>query len=179
MNEIPQVKWKKSFSGIHNSRSDHDKFWEKVDIKSDDECWEWLGAIDRCGYGKFGSKNFGNGLAHRFSWKDSFGDIPKGMYVCHHCDNPSCVNPKHLFLGTQKDNMQDMKNKSRSPKQLGEANPKAKLSNSDVFEIYRLHNSGVTNYKLSKMYRVCQSNIKSIVSGNTWKNLWETTTHVR
>ncbi len=75
------------------------------------KCWLWIGCIDRCGYGKF---NLGKeSLAHRIAWVLFRGNIPARMYVLHSCDNPSCVNPQHLFLGTQTDNMRDCIKKNR------------------------------------------------------------------
>lgn len=83
------------------------RFWDKVDIKEPDDCWEWQAGFN----GRYGS--FNNGYAHRFSWELHNSKIPDGMYICHTCDNPKCVNPNHLFAGTQKDNMQDMVKKGR------------------------------------------------------------------
>jgi hypothetical protein len=93
-----------------------DRFWSKVDVRTDDECWEWQAAKQYQGYGIF---RFDNGvrLAHRISWLLTNTEIPKGMVVMHKCDNTPCVNPKHLCLGTQKDNIQDMKTKGRGNNQ--------------------------------------------------------------
>jgi hypothetical protein len=84
-----------------------DQFWSKVAFKQFG-CWEWLGKKRNNKYGYF--KQMG---AHRFAWSTQHGDISKGMFICHHCDNPSCVNPDHLFLGTRMDNIQDMLSKER------------------------------------------------------------------
>jgi len=81
-------------------------FWINVDKKNDDDCWEWTGKLLFKKYGQ-----------HRFSYQlHNPTENMKGLLVCHKCDNPKCVNPKHLFLGTQKDNMQDCKNKGRTTK---------------------------------------------------------------
>jgi hypothetical protein len=88
-------------------------FWERVNIKTKDECWEWLGSKrGPQGYGGY-TIHKNTFYAHRLSWIYIYGDIPKGLYVCHKCDNPICVNPYHLFLGTAKDNAQDRENKCR------------------------------------------------------------------
>jgi hypothetical protein len=96
------------------STSPHERFWHFVAPMTDDRgCWEWLGARSGFGYGKSGYE--GKFLAaHRVSWEIHFGLIPEGMLVCHRCDNPSCCNPSHLFLGTAADNTRDMWNKGRS-----------------------------------------------------------------
>lgn len=86
-----------------------DIFWSKVDRSGGpDACWQWLGFRDRIGYGHFSHK-----LAHRIAWIARFGGIPEGQQVLHHCDNPPCCNSRHLFLGTQADNMRDCVAKGR------------------------------------------------------------------
>lgn len=86
-------------------------FWSHVDRRSDDECWEWQLTIVR-GYGRWRIR--GEGLAaHRLAWTLTNGEITDGLYVCHHCDNRRCVNPSHLFLGTARDDTQDMIRKGR------------------------------------------------------------------
>lgn len=87
------------------------RFWAKTDRSG--ECWLWTGAKNPAGYGSF-SMNGTNDMAHRTSWTLTYGPIPEGMFVCHHCDNPPCVRPDHLFLGTALDNMLDKVAKGRA-----------------------------------------------------------------
>jgi len=99
----------------------HQRFWSKVEKSTKDECWWWKASIDVNGYGQFGLMpgQLGTGpkqvmaKAHRVAWLLTHGEIPTGMYLCHKCDLPRCVNPDHLFLGTQTDNMRDCVDKNR------------------------------------------------------------------
>jgi len=112
--------------GHHIKSNDYNlwqRFINKVEIDPITECWNWVGAKQRHGYGTIGYKNKFL-KAHRLSYEKFIGEIPNsketkhGTCVCHSCDNPSCVNPDHLFLGTQKDNLQDMFNKKRNGQSL-------------------------------------------------------------
>lgn len=108
--------------------------------------------------------------AHRAAWIEAYGEIPKGMYVCHKCDVPRCINPNHLFLGTASDNMADMWSKSRhklpSDGVIGSHN--AKLTVDQVKEIKRLLESGVFQRDLAKQFGVSQAAISGINRGKTW-----------
>jgi hypothetical protein len=123
-----------------------------VRIKGTDDCWEWLGRSNDDGYGKISWS--GKDLsAHRLSFEMTFGEIPNGMEVLHKCDNPPCVNPNHLFLGTQTDNIRDMKQKKRGAE--GERMGSAKLSSAQVEEIrQRYAKGGITTRALGKEYNV-------------------------
>jgi len=90
-----------------------DRFWTRVDRSAGAEgCWPWVAGKSGCGYGTLGV-NWTDQYVHRLSYEMNFGPIPDGMCVCHHCDNPPCVNPLHLFLGTVGDNVRDMVQKGR------------------------------------------------------------------
>ena len=95
-----------------------DRFWPKIVRRGPDECWEWQAAKSTRGYGKLGAPGTDAGCeyAHRVSWELHNGPIPDGMHVLHHCDNRICVNPQHLFLGTNLDNILDMRAKGRDYK---------------------------------------------------------------
>jgi hypothetical protein len=89
-----------------------EQFWEKVRKAPGDGCWEWIGPRARGGYGRFSTPS-GMVGAHRFSWTLTHGSIPSTLLICHHCDNPPCVRPGHLFPGTAQDNVLDASRKGR------------------------------------------------------------------
>ena len=98
--------------GRSKYKSVYENLWAKIQQRGPSDCWEWTACKDKDGYGKFqycGSPS----MAHRVVWEFTRGKIPGGLNVCHHCDNPSCCNPNHLFLGTDRDNMRDKVNKHR------------------------------------------------------------------
>jgi hypothetical protein len=88
------------------------RFWDKVDVKGPDDCWEWQAFKNEQGYGRFYFNGRLHG-AHRVAYQLTYRDFDQSLDCCHKCDNPSCVNPEHLFLGTEKDNIDDMMKKGR------------------------------------------------------------------
>lgn len=130
------------------------RFFSKVDIKDENECWNWIGS-NRCnGYGGFDfeSKIM---LSHRVSYILANNEIIENIEICHKCDNSSCVNPNHLYAGTHADNMKDMVNKGRNPNYKKENNPNVKLTQNKVDEIRKLYSTGRYHcYTLAKMFSV-------------------------
>jgi len=152
-------------------------FWKKVDIKSEDECWEWTGCKNNDDYGQI-NINKKTYRSHRISWILHYDDIPKDnsiygtMLVLHKCDNPGCVNPNHLFLGTNKDNMEDMvtKNRNKIPDNSGEKHGRHKLTEREVLEIRFKYSSCLYLQKdLAEEYGIKQ--ISLIVNNKIWKHI--------
>lgn len=147
-------------------RPPEERFWEKVDIRGPDECWEWKASRYPNGYGKF-QLLAGAALAHRVAWMLTHGEIPTDMCICHHCDNKLCCNPSHLFLGSYADNMADAALKGRTAR--GTRNSHAKLDETKVRRILRLWaTGGYTQQGLADMFGVTQANISYIVLRKTW-----------
>lgn len=146
-------------------------FWSHVDKKDNDSCWNWKASCYHNGYGAFTIKRRSQ-KAHRVSWMIHFGEIPKGLNVLHRCDNPSCVNPNHLFLGTCDDNNKDRARKGRSAINInpvyGENNGNSKLTNS---QIYFIRSSNNTDSELARLLNVSPSTIDRIRKGQTWTNV--------
>ena len=155
-------------------KKDVERFWRKVNIGKEDECWLWKVGKDKYGYGTF-NVNYEIFLAHRIAYELTCGSIPDGLCVLHKCDNPPCCNPAHLFLGTRADNNKDKKEKGRAPRSMGrkgEANSMAKLTIIEVKAIreeYAMKN--VTQATLARKYDVYQGTIQKIVTRKHWKHI--------
>lgn len=141
-------------------------FWPLVTAGKHNECWHFEGTLDRDGYGKF--RLIPEGLAHRVMYRLRVGVIPTGVHVLHTCDNPRCCNPSHLFLGSPSVNMQDMWDKKRHRRLVGENNNHAKLTSAKVTDIRNRYSSGETQVSLAKEFNVSQSNISEIVLRKIW-----------
>lgn len=152
-----------------------ERFWAKVNVKTDSECWEWKASLDTRGYGNFGvPRNDGTGRflmqrAHRIAWELIHGlPLRSDQHLCHTCDNRKCVNPAHLFVGNPKVNMADCAAKGRLNQRAGEHNPRAKLTADDVRDIRA---SDLPLSALVKKYRIGQTAIAYARSGKTWRHL--------
>jgi hypothetical protein len=151
-----------------------ERFWSKVDKSSD--CWLWTGYIGWYGYGGFGinKKEHWNMIgAHRMAWLLEYGEIPDGLHVCHHCDNPPCVKPTHLFVGTDGDNIRDASRKghmkgNRVTNRRGELNHVAKLTWKEVNEIRSRFKAGEKAHILADEYQYEISAIYYVLRGESW-----------
>lgn len=146
------------------------RFLEKVNMLGESDCWNWEGACYSNGYGQIaialGAKcKRKNLLAHRVSYTLYCGEIPDGMVICHTCDNPRCVNPNHLFLGTQQENLADMTSKGRRKYPVDFGGSNRILNEDSVLEILL---SGDTSASLSRKYGVTDAAIRAVRNGITW-----------
>lgn len=144
-------------------------FWSKVDIKDRANCWQWLASIRGDGYGQyhFDERNQG---AHRVAFQLAIGEIPNGLHVCHHCDNKECVNPDHLYLATNRQNLIDAGR--RGLLKQGESHPLHKLTVEDVKEIRLKYIPWViTMQMLADEYGVAINTIQQVVKRGNWKSI--------
>lgn len=148
------------------------RFWNKVIKNGPYGCWEWTASTVK-GYGRF-RLNKKIILAHRFSFELFFKTSPKNKYVLHICDNPICVNPKHLYLGTHQDNMDDKKRRGRGATSYrkGEFHPRSKFSNKDVIRIRKLYSSGkYLQQELAEKFQVQRRAIGRVIDGSRWGHI--------
>ena len=166
---------------------DLERFWAKTDKSNgEDACWVWIAGRTTRGYGTIywlGTSH----LSSRIAYEITYGAIPDGQCVLHKCDNPPCVNPKHLFLGTRQDNLADMRTKGREKHAVGTENgaytcPEkvrrgtaitlSKLDDDKVRDIRNQYDKGDTSYdKLAKQYSVSKQVIASVIHRKTWRHV--------
>ncbi len=141
------------------------RFFAAIGKKTDSGCILWSGAKNKAGYGRIGLGGYaGKGVpATRVSYEEFIGPVAPGLYVLHHCDNPSCINPFHLFLGTQADNMADMRSKGR-----GHTTGNAKVTEEQVKEIRRLAALGFSSKQIAPQFGICDRNVRDIVAKRIW-----------
>lgn len=157
--------------GPYTRRPLEERFWEKVE--KTDTCWVWTGGTSH-GYGDIFIQPGKHIRTHRLSWTLHFGDIPEGLCVLHHCDNPPCVRPDHLFLGTRADNNHDTHRKGRygiPVRRKGEQHPHSKLTTDDILTIRALRDQGMTYESIAIIYKVTKSHICHIIKKRLWKHV--------
>ncbi len=147
------------------------RFWSYILQPNDPNCcWPWQGQVDANGYGRFNWRRGETQLAHRLSYRLAHGELPVDRFVCHRCDNPPCINPAHLFLGTQLDNMRDAAAKGRtaSPDRRGEEVNTAKLSTTDVVFI---RGATATTAEVAALFDISQAQVNNIRKRRQWKHV--------
>ena len=152
---------------LYLSQANQAAFSDKVSIGPD--CWEWTGALDHAGYGVMHQPGTKGSVwkAHRYAYVLFRGPLPCNLFVCHTCDNPACVKPSHLFLGTHEDNMADMRRKGRS--NAGQRNGRSKLTAGDVLDIRARCAMGELHREIADSYGVCRQTVDFVASGKTWR----------
>lgn len=169
MDIVKQKKKRLVSSKIPPEIRTRENFWSKVDKSGD--CWEWLASKTMHGYGRF-AINRKPVSAHRVVWLLTYGEIPEGLSVCHRCDNPACVRPEHLFLGTHLDNMTDMYTKKRRPPNLGTKNGRSKLSEKQVEQIRAMYVPRKMSYpKIAKLFGISRWQVSKIILRKDWTHV--------
>lgn len=154
--------------GAHRRSKWQSRFWSNVE-KSETGCWLWTAGRRDGRYGQFCKHRRGQ-PAHRVAYEIANGPVPVGMWVLHHCDNPPCVRPDHLFLGKHKDNMKDRHEKGRYA--VGEAHHDAVLTEESVRAIRSEYRTGSTTYlALGKKFGISKSVVGAVIRRDTWKHI--------
>lgn len=147
------------------------RFWSKVDKKGLDDCWLWLASKDGSGYGSLRNEKGIQIKASRISWELHNGTIPEGLFVCHSCDTPACVNPNHLFLGTSADNSHDMCLKGRHHVCTGENNSHRRLTEKAVMEIRDLRNKKIKAKIIADKFNISTVYVYELAYRKSWKHI--------
>ena len=144
------------------------RFWSYVDRRGPEECWVWKAGCFKGGYGQFrlGKRKV---KAHRCAYELSVGPIPIGLRALHHCDNPPCCNPAHLYVGTEKDNARDRVERGGQARLRGESNPQAKLTAAEIGEVRALAAAGGATYReIGARYGLHYNSVGRIVRRERW-----------
>lgn len=168
LNNQPRQRRGLNLAGIVNERF-ADRFWAKVDPTG--ECWEWMAHRNNHGYGQFTVQKGVFYTAHNVSYALTHGPIPAGMNICHRCDNPPCVNPDHLFIGTQSDNAHDMFAKGRAIRTRGTDRHNAVLTEDVVRAIRNAGRYRGLIKDLSSEYGVSTTTIRAVRTGKKWRHV--------
>ena len=154
-------------------RTLEERFWAKVRKGEGDGCWVWTASIRSDGYGRLRVGGTTK-LTHRVSWELNCGALPDGLCVLHRCDNPPCVNPDHLFLGTHQDNIRDRDQKGRNGHCLGQKHGRSKLKTEDVMRMRRIFSTGKIEQKtLAQFFGVSDATVSFIITRKRWAHLPE------
>jgi hypothetical protein len=168
----------------HHVSTEENRFW--ANVQKTDKCWIWIGRRTKQGYGSFSGLRQGLGVfpengristsAHRFSWKFKNGPIPNGLDVLHYCDTPPCVNPDHLWLGTDLDNMRDKVRKGRQNSPSGIEHYHAHMTSEDAIRAMRKENTkfpmeNSTVLRISQKYGVSANVVRNVIYRKSYKNV--------
>lgn len=149
---------------------DYERLLSKVEFIPECGCWIWTCGYSSTGYGSFwlGGRSIG---AHRASWVLHGKDIGEGEVLCHKCDTPGCVNPDHLFVGSQKDNILDMHAKGRQHSNAGSRHGLHKVTEADVRQIRKRGRAGESIHSIARDFPITASTIRGILSGKEWRHV--------
>lgn len=155
----------------HEAKDWKARFWSKVSVAGPEECWDWIGAKTSNGYARMiieGKSVMGSRVSYMIA--HDLDEFPEGLHALHHCDRPICVNPSHIFTGTDRDNLYDSmeKGRARSGGRKGEDQHLHKLTEDDVREIRRATSAGIQQKVLAERYGVHRDTIRNVMIGRTW-----------
>lgn len=154
--------------GYKLTDADKNRFWSKVSIRGENECWEWSGSLHKLGYGHFriGGKYGKIVPSHRVAKMFSCDDFDQSKHCLHRCDNRACCNPSHIWLGTHAENMKDAVSKGRN-KTARAGNGYTKIPKEKYLDIFNMHKSGLNKSKIARHFGVTPTNIRFILKGIT------------
>ena len=146
-------------------KSAAERFWPKVDRRGPDECWPWLGPIDPTGRGSFRGDCGRTRMAHRVAAELAGMIVPDGKVICHRCDNPACVNASHFFIGTQAENLADMRQKGRGVNPVGVPWAGIRYPRATIDQAIGLAKAGVSQARVAKSVGISPSYVSRLLSG--------------